>query len=70
MRRARQILATISVGDRKCGAYLCTDHYLARGLGTLGASGDSYLMLMSEVPDSVRATCNEIRSAQGKTPIF
>lgn len=57
-------------GDREAGAYICSDHYLERGSGTLGASGDTYLMRSSEVPEEVRSTCNEIRAAQGMEPIF
>jgi len=62
--------AVITVGDRRGGAYLCGDHYRENGSGTLGASGDAYLMLNSEVSESVRSTCNEIREAQGKDPLF
>lgn len=60
----------LRVGDREAGANICSDHYLEWGSGTLGASGDTYLMRSSEVPEEVRATCNEIRAAQGKEPIF
>ena len=52
------------------GAYLCDDHYLAHGSGTLGAGGDSYIMLRSEIPDHIRSTCNEIRRSQGLAPVF
>lgn len=57
-------------GDRRAGAYMCADHYLGYGSGTLGASGDAYLMLWSEVPQSVQEACNEIRRAQRKDPLF
>lgn len=56
--------------ERRGGAYMCADHYLEYGSGTLGASGDAYLMLWSEVPQSVQEGCNEIRRAQGKEPLF
>lgn len=62
--------AVITVGDRRGGASLCDDHYREKGSGTLGASGDAYLMLRSEVSESVQATCNQIRAAQGKDPLF
>lgn len=62
--------AVITVGDRRGGASLCGDHYWERDSGTLGASGDAYLMLYSEVSESVRSTCNVIRAAQGKGPLF
>lgn len=62
--------AVITIGDRRGGASLCGEHYREKGSGTLGASGDAYLMLKSEVSDSVRATCNEIRAAQGNDPLF
>lgn len=62
--------AVITVGERRGGAYLCDQHYREKGSGTLGASGDGYLMLHSEVAESVRSTCNEIRAAQGKAPLF
>jgi hypothetical protein len=62
--------AVITVGEQRGGASLCGDHYREKGSGTLGASGDAYLMLDSEVSESVRSTCNEIRAAQGKDPLF
>lgn len=62
--------ATVHVDDRSAGAFLCDEHYLELGSGTLGASGDTYLMLSTEVSESVQATCNQIRQAQGKDPIF
>lgn len=62
--------AVITVGERGGGANLCGDHYREKGSGTLGASGDAYLMLNDEVSESVRSTCNKIRAAQGKDPLF
>lgn len=62
--------AVIAVGDRRGGASLCSDHYREKGSGSLGASGDAYLMLHYEVSESVRSVCNEIRAAQGKDPLF
>lgn len=62
--------ATIRIGDRTGGANLCSEDYLHRGSASLGASGDAYLMLWSEVPEPVQVTCNEIRAAQGKEPLF
>lgn len=62
--------AVITVGDQHGGANLCGDHYREKGSGTLGATGDTYLMRHSEVPESVQSTCNEIRAAQGKGPLF
>lgn len=62
--------AVITVGERRGGANLCGDHYRAKGSGTLGASGDSYLVLHTEVSESVQSRCNEIRAAQGKDPLF
>ena len=62
--------AVITVGDRRGGAYLCGDHYREEGSGTLGATGDAYLVLDSEISESVRSICNEIRAVQGKEPLF
>ena len=62
--------AVITTGDHRHGANLCGDHYREKGSGTLGVSGDAYLMLRAEVSESVRSTCNEIRAAQGKDPLF
>ena len=62
--------AQIQDGERRAGAFLCDDHYRMIGSGTLGATGDAYLMLISEVPEQVRATCNDIRADQGMDPIF
>lgn len=60
----------ITVGDRSGDANLCGDHYFEKGSGTPGANGDAYLMLHAEVSESVQSTCNEIRAAQGKVPLF
>ena len=57
-------------GGRIANAHLCRGDYAERGSGTLGASGDTYLMLVSEIPEEVRAICNERRADQGKQPIF
>lgn len=62
--------ARVTIGERRVGANLCEDHYREKGSGTLGASGDAYLMPRSEVPESVRLACNKIRAAQGKDPLF
>ncbi|WP_147375599.1 hypothetical protein [Jiangella rhizosphaerae] len=62
--------ARITIGERRVGANLCGDHYRVKGSGTLGASGDAYLMLRSEVPESVRLACNKIRAAQSEDPLF
>lgn len=42
--------AIVEINGAKGGANLCGDRYLEHGSGTLGASGDSYLMLESDVP--------------------
>ena len=44
--------AVVTVGG-STGANLCGDHYREKGSGTLGASGDAYLMLHTEVSESV-----------------
>jgi hypothetical protein len=62
--------AHITIGDRSGGANLCDVHYLELGSGSLGATGDTYLMRKAEVPVSVRQTCNQIREAQGKDHLF
>jgi hypothetical protein len=62
--------AIVEMSGTKIGAYLCGDHYSERGSGTLGASGDTYLMLTKEVPDWVRDACNRLRAAQGREPLF
>jgi hypothetical protein len=51
------------------GAFLCERHYADLGSGTLGASGDSYLMRYSEVPDRVQQICNDLLEAQGRGPL-
>ncbi|PTR29103.1 hypothetical protein C8K36_103475 [Rhodococcus sp. OK519] len=61
--------AQIQIGDRSGGAYLCDDHYREFGSGALGATGDTYLMLISEVPDEVREICNQICADRGRDPI-
>lgn len=62
--------AFFEMNGTKGGAYLCSDHYSERGSGTLGASGDTYLMLTAEVPDWVRDDCNRLLAAQGREPLF
>lgn len=62
--------AIIEMHGSKGGAFLCGDHYSQHGSGTLGASGDTYLMLMAEVPDGVQKGCNELLAAQGRAPLF
>lgn len=62
--------AIVEMNGTKGGAYLCVDHYSKRGSGTLGASGDTYLMLTAEVPDWVRDDCNRLLAAQGREPMF
>lgn len=52
------------------GAYMCGDHYSEYGSGTLGASGDTYLMLNVEVPVWVQDVCNQLRSTQGRGRLF
>jgi hypothetical protein len=55
---------------RPVPAFVCPDCYARDGSGSLGASGDVYLMMDSEVPPEVRAICNEIRARSGKKPLF
>lgn len=62
--------AIVEINGAKGGAYLCGDHYLEHGSGTLGASGDAYLMLESEVPQWVQDVCNQLLSKQGRAPVF
>lgn len=62
--------AIVEMNGTKGGAYLCDGHYSERGSGTLGASGDTYLMLTAEVPDWVRVDCNRLLAAQGREPLF
>jgi hypothetical protein len=62
--------AIVKMNGTKGGAYLCRDHYSEHGSGTLGASGDTYLMLTAEVPDWVRDACNRLLAAQGREPMF
>lgn len=61
--------AVIEINDRRGGANLCGDHYRKYGSGTLGASGDAYLMHHSEVPAWVQDRCNQLLAAQGREPI-
>jgi len=62
--------AIVEVRGEKAGAFLCNAHYLEYGSGTLGASGDTYLMLFGEVPQSVQKDCNILLEAQGRQPMF
>lgn len=62
--------AVIEVNADRGGAYLCDDHYSEHGSGTLGASGDTYLMLATEVPKWVQDGCNQLLAAQGRDPLF
>lgn len=62
--------ALIKMNGTRGGAYLCGDHYSELGSGTLGASGDTYLMLSAEVPAWVREDCNQLRAAQDREPLF
>lgn len=62
--------ALIKVNGLTAGAYLCGDHYSELGSGTLGASGDTYLMLNAEVPEWVRDASNQLLAAQGREPLF
>lgn len=52
------------------GANLCTSCYAANGSGTLGASGDVYMVLISEVSPDVIATCNELLRLQDRDIFF
>jgi hypothetical protein len=60
----------VQQGGRRVGANLCGDDFLDQGLTTLGGNTGAYLMLRSEIPPHVKATCNQIRAAQGKEPAF
>lgn len=62
--------AVIEMNGRRGGANLCGDHYREHGSGTLGASGDAYLMLNPEVPAWVQDACNQLLAAQGREPLF
>lgn len=60
----------LDVGGSSAGAFFCSSCYAARGLGTLGATGDVYLMTYGEVPEDVRAICDEITARQGRESIW
>ncbi|MDI3194267.1 hypothetical protein QK290_07350 [Pseudarthrobacter sp. AL07] len=62
--------AIVEMNGTKGGAFLCGDHYTELGSGTLGASGDTYLMLTAEVPDWVRDECNWLLATKGREPLF
>jgi len=62
--------ARVETRGVQVSGYLCGHHYLQIGSGTLGASGDSYLMLYSEVPLEVQRECNNMLAVQGRDPIF
>lgn len=62
--------ASIDRGGQPYGAFLCPACYAKHGSGSLGASGDVYLMLTSDVPKEVQEICNQIGAAQGKDPMF
>lgn len=62
--------AMVVAEGTKGGAYMCIDHYSQFGSGTLGASGDTYLMLVGEVPAWVKNDCNQLLATQGRKRIF
>lgn len=62
--------ARLASGGHTVNAFACPSCYTEHGSGTLGASGDVYIMLDSEVPSDVRRICNEIREGQDKPPLF
>lgn len=40
------------------------------GSGTLGATGDVYLMLWNEVPPDVRTVCDELTASLGRPSLW
>lgn len=62
--------AAVEVAGGAAGVFLCDAHYLEHGSGTLGATGDTYLMLFEEVPQAVQDDCNVLLAAQQRQPIF
>lgn len=61
--------ATVEVSGGTGGAYLCRDCYNERGSGSLGASGDVYLMRLDEVSDWVRDRYDAVARSRGKSPL-
>ncbi len=61
--------ATIEVSGRSGGAFLCPACYEMRGSGSLGASGDVYLMRIDEVSDWVRQRYDAVAASIGKPPL-
>lgn len=60
---------TIEVSGRTGGAYMCSDCYEEHGSGSLGASGDVYLMTFAEVSDWVRDRYDTVAGSRGKPPL-
>lgn len=63
---ARYDSRVVDVNGRTAGAYVCTADYDLEGSGTLGATGDVYLMLSREVPMNVRTLVNLHMVARGR----
>jgi hypothetical protein len=61
-------MPTTSGGE--AGAYLCPNCYQEHGSGSLGASGDTYLMVTAEVSEGVRQRCNDLCDSLGRDHMF
>ena len=61
--------ASLEAGGQSAGAFLCPDCYTQRGSGSLGASGDVYLMTPDEVSDVVRQRYDAAAAIVGKPPL-
>lgn len=60
----------LTVDGEKANAFACTRCYESHGSGTLGATGDAYLMTLDEVPPDVRAVCDELTAAVGRPSLW
>jgi len=59
-----------SVGNKSATAFSCPACYDRYGSGTLGATGDCYLMTLPEVSPAVRAVCDELTKRHGRASLW
>lgn len=63
------VLRPRGTSDPRAG-YFCPDCYSAHGSDWLGATGDVYLMQLREVPQEVKAICDDICTSVGRGLMF
>lgn len=62
--------AKLTVDEMKVFGFACPDCYGRHGSGTLGASGDTYMMTWDEVSPEVRAVCDELTASLGRPSLW